>query len=78
MALWTDAEGCLNAGLTKPTVKRKAELQRTFSLSQSEKDILMSIRKLGLQEIRMKAKSPTYLITKNNAYEIPSELYTND
>jgi hypothetical protein len=69
---FTDAEGCFYARLTKPTLKIKCEIQRGFSLSQSEKEILIFIRDLVLQEIRMKAKSPTYLITKNNAYEILS------
>lgn len=69
---FTDAEGCFYARLTKPTLKRKVEIQRGFSLSQSEKEILIFIRELVLQEIRIKAKSPTYLITTNNTYKIPN------
>lgn len=41
-------------------------------MSQSEKEIVLFIRDVILQEIGIKAKSPTYLITENNAYEISS------
>lgn len=76
---FTDAEGCFYARLTKPTFKRKVEVQRGFFLSQSEKEILIFIRDLVFQEMRIQPKSATYLITENNAYKIKNfRLTIND
>ena len=72
-SLFTDVEGCFFVRLTKPTLKRKSEIQ--FSLSQSEKQTVVFIRDLILQEIGIKAKHPTYLISENKAYDELSNNY---
>lgn len=66
---FTDAEGCFRARLTKPTLKRKPELQRVFSLTQTEEKIVIFIRDLILKEIGTKVNRINYLIGENKAYE---------
>jgi hypothetical protein len=67
---FTDAEGCFRVTLTKPTLKRKSEVQRVFCLSQTEKAIVVSIRDLILKQRGIQSKHSNYLISENKSYEI--------
>lgn len=69
---FTDAEGCFFSRLTNSTTRRNTEIQRKFSLVQTEKNILVLIRNCILKQTNSPLNKPLYLITENRTYTVPT------